>query len=123
MSDDEHVDEIVELSAPLGKLRERLKELDAERAQIKTDIDRRVAALAALTGKHFLPVAPDAKISEKMLAIFKSDPQRRLRASDISEILGHTYEDQDNNLRRTLVRMVKRGLIYRVQHGQYALRR
>src|SRR5258708_5811233 len=78
---EEHVDEIVELSAPLGKLRERLAQLDAERAEVQQEIDRRVAALATLTTKHFLPVASDAKTSEKLLAIFKSDPQRRLRTS------------------------------------------
>ena len=120
---EEHVDEIVELSAPLGKLRERLAQLDAERAEVQQEIDRRVAALATLTTKHFLPVASDAKTSEKLLAIFKSDPQRRLRTSDLSEILGHTHTYQDANMRRVLARMVKRGLLIRVQHGQYALKR
>jgi response regulator of citrate/malate metabolism len=120
---EEHVDEIVELSAPLGKLRERLAQLDAERAAVQADIDRRVAALATLTNKHFLPIGPDATIREKLHALFKSDPQRRLRATDIAEIFGYRYENDIENVRRALARMVKAGILNRVQHGQYALRR
>ena len=116
------VDKVVELSAPLGQLRERLAQLAQEYAEVKADIDGRMAELAKLMGEQVMPLPPDATLRERVMAIFKRDPQQRLRAPDLSQMIGpRTHEI--GTLRKLLVRMTKDGLLVRTQHGEYALRR
>lgn len=119
---DDSVDKVVELSAPLGQLRERLAQLAEEYAKVKAEIDRRMAELAKLMGDQVLPLPPDATLRERVLAIFKRDPQQRLRAPGLSAMIGsRTHEI--GTLRKLLVRMTKDGLLVRIQHGEYALKR
>jgi len=120
--DDDTVRKVVELSAPLGQLRERLAKLAADYAEVKADIDSRVAELAKLMGDQYIPLPPDATLREKVLYIFRRDPQQRLRAPNLSQMIGPDTHELPT-LRKLLLRMTKDGLLVRTQHGEYALRR
>jgi hypothetical protein len=120
--DDDTVRKVVELSAPLRQLRERLAQLAAEYGEVKGEIDKRVAELATLIGDQYIPLPPDATLREKVLYIFRRDPQRRLRAPDLSQMIGPDTH-QLPTLHKLLLRMTDDGLLVRTQHGEYALRR
>lgn len=120
--DDDTVQKVMELSAPLGQLRERLAELAGEWAKVKAEIDFRMAELAKLMGEQVMPLPEDATLRERVMQIFKRDPQQRLRAPQLSAMIGpRTHEI--GTLRKLLVRMTKDGLLVRTQHGEYALKR
>src|SRR5438034_10268565 len=113
---DDSVEKVVELSAPLGQLRERLAQLAKEYAEVKADIDWRMVELAKLMGDQVMPLPENATLRERVMAIFKRDPQQRLRAPQLSAMLGpRTHEI--GTLRKLLVRMTKDGLLVRTQHG------
>src|SRR5438105_3394245 len=112
------VDKVVELSAPLGQLRARLAELAAEYAQVKAEIDQR---MAKLMGDQIMPLPEDATLREKVLVIFRRNPQQRLRAPDLSRMIGPDTHELAT-LRKLLMRMTNDGLLVRTQHGEYALR-
>ena len=119
---DDSVEKVVELSAPLGQLREQLAKLAEEYARVKAEIDWRMVELAKLMGDQVIPLPEDATLRERVMAIFKRDPQQRLRAPQLSAMLGpRTHEI--GTLRKLLVRMTKDGLLVRPQHGEYALKR
>ncbi len=115
------VDKVVELSAPLGQLRARLAELAAEYAQVKAEIDQRMVDLAKLMGDQVMPLPEDATLREKVLAIFRRNPQQRLRAPDLSRMIGPDTHELAT-LRKLLMRMTNDGLLVRTQHGEYAVR-
>src|SRR5437660_11273295 len=77
---DDSVEKVVELSAPLGQLREQLAKLAEEYARVKAEIDWRMVELAKLMGDQVIPLPEDATLRERVMAIFKRDPQQRLRA-------------------------------------------
>src|SRR5258708_21704410 len=117
---DDSVDKVVELSAPLGQLREQLAQLAEQYARVKADIDGRMAELAKLMGDQVMPLPADATLRERVMDVFRRDPQQRLRAPDLSQRIGpDTHEI--GTLRKLLVRMTKDGLLVRTQHREYAL--
>jgi hypothetical protein len=119
---DDSVERVVELSAPLGQLREELAKLEEQRTRVKAEIDRRMAELAKLMGDQVIPLPADASLRERVLAVFRRDPQLRLRAPDLSRRIGpeNIYLP---TLRKLLVRMTQDGLLVRIQHGEYGLKR
>ncbi len=118
--ENDHVDRVAELSAPLVQLRARLAQLAAEYAEVKAEIDRRMREIATLMKDQVLPLPPDATLRERVLAVFRRDPRQRLRAPDLSQLLGPDTHYLPT-LRKLLGRMTKDGQLVRLQHGQYAL--
>lgn len=116
------VDQVIDLSQRLRELRDRLVELDRERAEVQREIDSHMNQLAATTGDRHLPLRSDATMREQILAIFRRNPDRRLSASDIDEAFGGRLNLADlANVRTLLARMAKGQVLVRVRQGVYRL--
>jgi hypothetical protein len=115
----EEVNQITDLSSRMARLKDRLSQLDAERAEVRREISSCMLALSSAMSTHFSG-APQNTTRARVLAVFHADPNLRLTAADLGPMVG---EDLHATLRALLRRMVNEGLLVRVRRGLYALRR
>lgn len=116
------LDQVLDISQRLGVLRDRLVELDKERALVQQEIDGYLSQLAVATGERFLPLGSDASMREQVLAMLRRNPERRLSASDVDEAFGgRLTAGEVANVRTLLARMAKQHLLVRVRQGVYRL--
>ena len=116
------LDQVLDISQRLGVLRDRLVELDKERALVQGEIDACLSQLAVSTGQRFLPLGSDATMRDQILAMLRRHPERRLSASDVDEAFGGRLTAGElANVRTLLARMAKQGALVRVRQGLYRL--
>jgi hypothetical protein len=126
------VDHVIEVSRRLLQLRERLAQLDGERAEIEAQIAHclsdisttaaqapaaaRIPAVAqapapaVLDHRHLLP--------DRVLSLLNHYPERSFGAFEIAQELGSL--GGETNIRMVLARMAKDGRVVRVSYGRYS---
>ncbi|HEX3111256.1 MAG TPA: type IV toxin-antitoxin system AbiEi family antitoxin domain-containing protein [Thermoanaerobaculia bacterium] len=112
------VQNVIDDSDQLQKLRTRLAEVDAERAQIQAQINACMQRIAAVVNRT-VPPAPHTPLKHHILWILRSNAASSLSPTDVAERLGMTRRAQLENIRVHLSRMRARGWIKRVGHGRY----
>src|SRR5260221_11820825 len=115
----EELNQITDLSSRMARLKDRLAQLDAERAEVRREISSCMLALSSVMSTHLSGVPPNTTRS-KVLAVFHADPNLRLTVADLDPMEG---EDLHATLRALLRRMVNEGLLVRARRGLYGLHR
>ncbi len=113
------VKQITDFSARLASLKERLAQLDAERAEVTREIRNCVMALSSATSTHLVGSAAAVTTRARVLAVFHADPTAKLTTADLNPLVGNEIP---GTLRAILRRMVNDGLLVRLRRGLYALR-
>jgi hypothetical protein len=123
------IDQVVALAGEVAELRQRLVQLDAERATIEREIADRVsriaeAAVAAVTPAQPVPAAQPVQVSDEPMAlstailyVIRRSPDTVFTAPEIARQLQMT--DSDSAIRTHLARMAKDRRIARVSFGKY----
>lgn len=106
---------ILDLSARLRELRELLDKLDAERAEVKRQIDECMAQMGAAGDDEPMPKG----MTEQIRWALRRHPNRPLAPIDISTMLRLTSERDVGNVRTLLARMARDGRVRKVAHGRY----
>jgi hypothetical protein len=129
MTDD--LDEVVTLAAEVAALRQRLAQLNAERATIEGQIAgyvERIAAAAAAAGTPATPSPAAAQsverddpipLSAAVLLVLRRSPETAFTAVEIGSILNMNDYDDLGNIRTHLSRMAKDRRAKRVSFGKY----
>jgi hypothetical protein len=112
------VQNVIDDSAQLQKLRARLGEIDAERAQVHAQIDAAMQRIAAVVRREVRPAAHQPLVHH-ILWILRSNRALSLSPTDVAQRLGMTKNSQLENIRVHLSRMRQKGWIKRVGHGRY----
>ena len=123
------LDQVVTLAGEVAALRQRLAQLDAERATIEGQIAEyvnRIAAAAVAVGtppSATAAAAPAAEwkdpmpLSAAVLYILRRNPERVFTAVEIAGMLKIT--DSEGAIRTHLSRFVKKRLVARRSFGKY----
>jgi outer membrane protein TolC len=112
------VQNVIDESAELTQLRQRLAQLDAERAQVQTQIDACMQRIAATTSREAPPPA-SSPLVHRILFILRSNRAFVHSPLDIAQRLGMLRSADLENIRVHLSRMRQKGWIKRVSHGRY----
>jgi len=112
------VQKVIDESTRLQQLRQRLAELDAERAQVQTQINACMQRIAATTSREVPPPA-NTPLSHHILFVLRSNRAFALSPIDIAQRLGMHRSADLENIRVHLSRMRQKGWINRVAHGRY----
>ncbi|HEX7190493.1 MAG TPA: hypothetical protein VF381_02870 [Thermoanaerobaculia bacterium] len=112
------VQRVIDDGERLQKLRARLADLNAERANVEKEIQACMQRIAATAG-GVVPPPANTKVSQQILWVLKSHRDRALAPADVAQKLGLTRMNELENIRVHLSRMRDRGLIKRVAHGRY----
>lgn len=112
------VQHVIDDSDQLQKLRVRLGEIDAERAQIQAQIDAAMQRIAAVVSREVRPAA-HMPLAHHIFWILRSNREHALSPTDVAQRLGMTRKAQLENIRVHLSRMRQKGWIKRVGHGRY----
>lgn len=116
MSDE--VQHVIHDSEQLQQLRARLAAIDAERAQIQSQINAAMQRIAAVVARE-VPPAPHMPLTHHILWILRSNRAFALSPTDVAQRLRMTSRSQLENIRVHLSRMRQKGWIKRVGHGRY----
>lgn len=123
------IDQVVTLAGEVAALRQRLAQLDGERATIERQIADRVsriaeAAVAAVTPADPVPAAQPVQVSDEPMAlstailyVIRRSPETVFTAPEVARQLQIT--DSDSAIRTHLARMAKDHRIARVAYGKY----
>ena len=112
------VQHLIEDSDQLQKLRARLAEIDAQRAETQAQIDACMQRIAATVLRE-VPPAAHMPLAHHILWILRSNRAFALSPTDVAQRLGMTRNSQLENIRVHLSRMRQKGWIKRVGHGRY----
>jgi hypothetical protein len=112
------VQNVINDSDQLQKLRARLAEVDSERAQIHAQINACMQRIAAVVSRE-VPPAAHQPLVHHILWILRSNRDFSLSPTDVAQRLGMTRRAQLENIRVHLSRMLAKGWIKRVGHGRY----
>ena len=112
-------DRVLEATDDLRQLRERLAELDAERAEVERKIEERLAQIGSAS-----PTDADEphSIVDHVLVFLKRHPNTIYAAIDIAREWKLTSEADVNNVRSALWRLHSRRKIEKISFGRYILR-
>ncbi|HKS21675.1 MAG TPA: hypothetical protein VJZ76_02665 [Thermoanaerobaculia bacterium] len=109
------VQHILDLAARLRELRELLDKLDAQRAEVKREIDECMAQMGAARDDEPMPQG----MTEQIRWALRHHPNRPLAPSDVATMLRLTSERDIGNVRTLLARMARDGRARKVAHGRY----
>lgn len=112
------VNRVLDVSKRMHELRERLAQLDAERAEIQQQIAACMEQLAHVSGGQVVP-PPGSTLSSQVLWALRRHPDRALAPLDIAGMLNIRSSGELTNLRVLLSRMGRDGRARRVGHGRY----
>ena len=112
------VQNVINEGAELAQLRQRLAELDAERAKLQTQINACMQRIAATTAREAPPPA-NGPLVHRILYVLRSNRAFTLAPMDIAQHLGLVRVADLENIRVHLSRMCQKGWIRRVSHGRY----
>ncbi|HEX7137798.1 MAG TPA: type IV toxin-antitoxin system AbiEi family antitoxin domain-containing protein [Vicinamibacterales bacterium] len=112
------VQNVIDDSDQLQKLRARLAEIDTERAEIHAQITAAMQRIAAVVSRE-VPPAPHMPLVHHILWTLRSNRAVSLSPTDVAQRLGMTRRSQLENIRVHLSRMRQKGWIKRVGHGRY----
>lgn len=112
------VTRVLDVSRQLDELRERLEQLDAERAGVQEQIAACIEKLALTAGRAVMP-PPGSSMSAQVLWALQRHPDRPLAPMDIAGMLNIHQKQELTNLRVLLSRMGRDGRARRVAHGRY----
>ena len=112
------VNRVLDVSHQMLELRERLGQLDAERAEIQQQIAVCMEQLAHVSGGQVMP-PPGSAMSSQVLWALRRHPDRALAPMDIAGMLNIRGRAELTNLRVLLSRMGRDGRARRVAHGRY----
>src|SRR4051812_37945316 len=101
------VQKVVDATQELLALQQRLRELDAERADVQKRIAACMLKIAATTGQQVPPPA-DASLANRILWILRRHRDRPLSPADVAEMLGFRRYNELENVRLHLSRMYKK---------------
>ena len=112
------VQNVIDDSDQLQKLRARLAEIDAERTEIHAQINAAMQRIAAVVSRE-VPPAAHMPLVHHILWTLRSNRAFSLSPTDVAQRLGMTRRAQLENIRVHLSRMRQKGWIKRVGHGRY----
>jgi predicted aminopeptidase len=112
------VQNVIDDSEQLHRLRARLAEIDAERVQIQAQIDAAMQRIAKIVIRE-VPPAANSPLAHRILWIFRSNRAFALSPTDVAQRLRMTRNSELENIRVHLSRMRQKGWIKRVGHGRY----
>jgi putative AbiEi antitoxin of type IV toxin-antitoxin system len=112
------VENVINDSDQLQKLRARLAEVEAQRAQIHAQINACMQRIAEVVSRA-VPPAAHTPLKFHILWILRSNAAVSLSPTDVAQHLGMTRRAQLENIRVHLSRMRAKGWIKRVGHGRY----
>ncbi len=112
------VQNVISDTDQLAKLRARLAEIDAERAQIQAQMKATMQHIAAIVNRE-VPPAAHTPLVHHILWVLRSNLAVALSPTDVAQRLGMTKTSQLENIRVHLSRMRAKGWIKRVGHGRY----
>jgi len=112
------VQRVIDDGVQLQKLRARLADLEAERANVQREINACMQRIASTAG-GVVPPPANLKVSQQILWVLKSDHSRAFAPADVAQKLGMTRTNDLENIRVHLSRMRDQGTIKRIAHGRY----
>jgi hypothetical protein len=112
------VNRVLDVSRQMHELRERLGQLDAERAEVQQQIAVCMEQLAHVSKGQVMP-PPESGLSSQVLWALRRHPDRALAPMDIAGMLNIRSRGELTNLRVLLSRMGRDGRARRVAHGRY----
>src|SRR5258706_252847 len=117
------VDRFIDVSGRLRELRDRLAQLDEERAALQQEMDRCMELLPSSSSERALsPPSGGIRGRDHVLDYFRRHPGSRVTPLDLHEALPDEVVSLIG-LRTLLARMADEGLLTRVRRGFYALRK
>ena len=132
------MDQVVELAREISELRQRLAQLEQEKAAIGEQIAERMnriamVAIVAIAPAHALPAATIAApaaddwqypvpLSTAILEIIRRSPRKAFMAVEIARELKMMNRKKYSNIRTHLSRMAKDGRVEKVAFGKYKAR-
>lgn len=115
---DDPVNRVLVISRQMQELRERLVQLDAERAEVQQQIAVCMEQLAQLSNGQVLPPR-GSSLSSQVLWALRRHPDRAMAPLDIAAMLNIRGRAELTNVRVLLSRMARDGRARRVGHGRY----
>jgi hypothetical protein len=109
---------VINVTEQLRQLRQRLAELDTERASVVEQINGCMETLAQTAARHVKP-PQHASVAELALWTLRQNRGRAFAPADIANLLQFRSEPDFTNVRVALARLVKRGVARKVAHGRY----
>lgn len=107
---------LLNLSQRLADLQKRMAAVEAERAALAEEIETLHQQMAAA-----IPPARGNTNRSQVLWLLRRDAGRDYSPLDIWQMLGRTSGADLNNIRVTLSRMAREGVVKRVGHGRYRI--
>jgi len=118
----DRIDAVIDASARLREIRDRLAQLNQEKAALEQELERCLDFLATSTADRLPPPEAGATNRDHILAYFRRNPTRRLTAIDLWDALNQRVDNLPV-IRTLLSRMADEGKLTRVRHGVYILRK
>ena len=113
------VDAISALATRISEIRLRLRDLEAERMSLRSELDDATTRFAALTVGN-QPSNGSGQLNAEILRLFRQNPDTFFTSVDVESFLRKQNWKVDGPYVRTkLSRLAKLGWIRRVGHGRY----
>jgi hypothetical protein len=134
MSMADGLDQVVALAREVAELRERIAQLDSERAAIEGQIAERmnriaVAAVAAVSpagsraaGQPPADPSKEPVLSAAILMVIRRSPETVFGAVEIARVIKRTDRRSYSAIRTHLSRMAKDGRVTKLAFGKYKAR-
>ncbi len=116
------VDRVIDVSGRLRELRDRLAQLDQERAALQQEMDRCMELLPSSSGELALSPPPGVRGRDHVLDYFRRRPASSVTPLDLHAALPDGVVSLVG-LRTLLGRMADEGLLTRIPRGFYILRK
>ena len=109
---------VLDVSQKLGELRQRLDQLNAERAAVEGQIAACMEQLASTASSQVMPPLGSG-LTEQILWVLRKHRDHAMSPLDIAGLLNITGYQQLTNVRVRLSRMWRDGRVRRVGHARY----
>ncbi len=117
------VNRVLDVSSQLRQMKDRLTELDSERADLQKQIAQCMDILAsAFDGHRATNLPSDASMADQVLAVLARN-NHPLSPLDVADMLELRRNADIMNVRTLLSRMARDGRATKVSHGRYVARR
>jgi uncharacterized protein involved in exopolysaccharide biosynthesis len=110
--------QVLDVSQKLHDLRQRLDQLNAERAAVEAQIAACMQQLASTASSQVMP-PPGTGLTQQIIWVLRKYPDHAMAPMDIAQVLNMTSRQQLTNVRVRMSRMWREGRVRRVGHARY----
>jgi hypothetical protein len=113
----QQIDAVLDFSTQLQKIRERLTQIEQEKAALEAEAAEILTKMRTVSG-HWTN-DPRLPLTQRIVGFLAAHPQQQFRVAAIAHALGYKRDSEVDTVRGTLARLVLDRRVQRTGYGCY----